>query len=177
MDMIEALNGTVGELNSYLDYGYFGVIGADFDENGRSTGEYTPKMSYYALQNLCSVFCEDYDIADIQVESVINPSKLNLSGDYDFDKTYHFGVRKQNGSSALVYWIPKNILTETIETTVSFRIKKEAVSGAVRLADMITGDIYSIPENILSTDDDGYLCFKNLPATDSPMMITFGDFY
>lgn len=177
MDMIEALNGTVGDVSSYLDYGYFGVIGADFDENGHSTGEYTPKISYYALQNLCSVFCEDYDIADIQVESVINPSKLNLSEDYDFDKTYHFGVRKPNGSSALVYWIPKNILTETIETTVSLRIKKETVPGEVRLADMLTGDIYSIPENILSADDDGYLYFKNLPATDSPMMITFGNFY
>ena len=28
MDMIEALNGTVGDLVSYLDYGYFGVLGA-----------------------------------------------------------------------------------------------------------------------------------------------------
>lgn len=177
MDMIEALNGTVGEVSSYLDYGYFGVIGADFDENGRSTGEYTPKMSYYALQNLCSVFCEDYEIADIRAESLINASKPILADDYDFDKTYHFGVRKPNGSLALVYWIAKDILTETVETTVSLRIKKEAVPGEVRLADLLTGDIYSIPENILSADDDGYLYFKNLPATDSPMMITFGDFY
>lgn len=177
MDMIEALNGTVGEVSSYLDYGYFGVIGADFDENGRSTGEYTPKMSYYALQNLCSVFCEDYEIADIRAESLINASKPILADDYDFDKTYHFGVRKLNGSLALVYWIAKDILTETVETTVSLRIKKEAVPGEVRLADLLTGDIYSIPENILSADDDGYLYFKNLPATDSPMMITFGDFY
>ena len=68
-------------------------------------------------------------------------------------------------------------MTETVETTVSIRIKKEAVAGEVRLADLLTGDIYSIPENILSSDADGYLCFKNLPATDSPMMITFGDFY
>lgn len=177
MDMIEALNGTVGDVSSYLDYGYFGVIGADFDENGRSTGEYTPKMSYYALQHLCSVFCEDYEIADIPAESLINRSKPILADDYDFDKTYHFGVRKPNGSSALVYWIAKDILTETVETTVSLRIKKEAVPGEVRIADLLTGDIYSIPESILSADDDGYLYFKNLPATDNPMMITFGDFY
>lgn len=177
MDMIEALNGTVGDVSSYLDYGYFGVIGADFDENGRSTGEYTPKMSYYALQNLCSVFCEDYAITDIQAESLINRSKPILADDYDFDKTYHFGVRKPNGSSALVYWIAKDILTETVETTVSLRIKKEDVPGEVRIADLLTGDIYSMPENILSADDDGYLYFKNLPATDSPMIITFGDFY
>ena len=133
-------------------------------------------MSYYALQNLCTVFCEDYEIADIPEDSLINRSKPILADDYDFDKTYHFGVRKPNGSLALVYWIAKDILTETVETTVSLRIKKETVPGEVRLADLLTGDIYSIPENILSTDDDGYFYFKNLPATDSPMMITFGDF-
>ena len=33
MDMIEALNGTVGNVSSYLDYGYFGVLGADFDSD------------------------------------------------------------------------------------------------------------------------------------------------
>lgn len=178
MDMIEALHGTVGDVASYLDYGYFGVIGADFDENGRSTGEYTPKLSYYALQNLCSVFCEDYNISNIPTESIINPSKVILmADDYDFDKTYHFGVKKPNGSSALVYWIPKRILTETIETTVSLKIRKEDVSGDVRLANMLTGDIYSIPEDILSTDNDGSWYFKNLPVSDIPMMITFGDFY
>ena len=49
VDMIEALHGTVGDKSSYLDYGYFGVLGADFDEDGFSTGEYEPKQSYYAL--------------------------------------------------------------------------------------------------------------------------------
>ena len=36
MDMIEALNGTVGDVASYLDYGYFGVLGAEFDQNGKT---------------------------------------------------------------------------------------------------------------------------------------------
>ena len=176
MDMIEALHGKVGEISSYLDYGYFGVIGADFDENGHSTGEYTPKMSYYALQNLCSVFCDDYDIIDIPVESRIDWSNPILENDFDFSETIHFGFRKPNGSSALVYWIAKDILTETIETTVSLRIKKEAVPGEIRLADLLTGDVYAIPEEILSVDSEGYLCFQHMPATDSPLMITFGDF-
>ena len=46
--MIEALNGTVGNKQSYLDYGYFGVLNADFDENGFATGDYSPKPAYYA---------------------------------------------------------------------------------------------------------------------------------
>ena len=105
-------------------------------------------------------------------------------GVYDFqwlddivDSMLNIGVRKPNGSSALVYWIPKDILTETVETTVSLRIKKEAVPGEVRLADLLTGHIYSMPENMLTADSGGYWCFHNLPATDSPLMITFGDFY
>lgn len=177
MDMIEALHGTVGDVSSYLDYGYFGVIGADFDENGHSTGEYTPKMSYYALQNLCSVFCEDYEITELPVESLIKPSKPNFADDFDFRDTYHYSVRKPNGSSALVYWVAKDILTETAETTVSLRIKSRLVPGEVRLADLLTGIIYTLPETMLTEDPDGYWTFTNLPATDSPLMLTFGDFY
>ncbi len=177
MDMIEALNGTVGDVHSYLDYGYFGVIGADFDENGRSTGAYTPKLSYYALQHLCSVFCEEYRIVDFPAEGLVNVSKPVLSNDYDFGATLHFGVRKPNGASALVYWIAKDLLTETIETTISFRIKKETVPGTVRLLDLLTGDIFALPEEMSTCDDDGYLTFKNLPALDRPLILTFGDFY
>ena len=40
LDMVEALGGDPNNVASYPDYGYFGVLGADFDENGRSTGEY-----------------------------------------------------------------------------------------------------------------------------------------
>lgn len=50
VDMIEALCGERGVKSSYMDHGYFGVLGADFDEDGFATGEYTPKPSYYALR-------------------------------------------------------------------------------------------------------------------------------
>lgn len=43
MDMIEALNGTTGDTASYLDYGYFGILGAEFDEDGKSIGTYYKK--------------------------------------------------------------------------------------------------------------------------------------
>ena len=175
MDMIEALNGKVGEVASYLDYAYFGVISASFDENGRSTGEYTPKLSYYALQNLCSVFCEDYTVTKLPIESGCEWSERCIGYDFDFKNTCHFAVKKPNGASALVYWIPKNILTETIETTVSFKIKKDSVSGEIHIVDLLTGVIYDLPEKMLDSDDT-YIKFKNIPATDIPMLLTFGDF-
>ena len=55
VDMVEALNGVVSDKKSYLDYGYFGVLSAQFDEDGFSVGEYAPKKSFYALQTLSSL--------------------------------------------------------------------------------------------------------------------------
>ena len=40
-------------LGSILDYGYFGILAAEFGPDGRATGEYSPKPSYRALAN-CS---------------------------------------------------------------------------------------------------------------------------
>ena len=73
--MIEALNGVVTDRKSYLDYGYFGVLSADFDENGMSTGSYSPKPSYTALGNLLSVFSGDFSPAELPLERLILPSK------------------------------------------------------------------------------------------------------
>jgi len=52
LDMKEALKGINGDKDSYRDFGYFGVLGADFDENGTATGDYYRKKYFYALQNI-----------------------------------------------------------------------------------------------------------------------------
>ena len=57
MDMIEACHGLVDEKKSYLDYGYFGILRTDFDENGISTGNYTPKPSYKAVTGADFYIC------------------------------------------------------------------------------------------------------------------------
>lgn len=175
MDMIEALHGKVGDVNSYLDYGYFGVIGADFDGEGRSTGDYTPKPSYKALQNLTSVFCNDYDVTELPVEGVVLESARLWGNDFDFNETRHYGFKKPNGSMGLCYWVSKNILSETYEGTVSLRIKKDEMPGEIHLADLRTGDIYELPEKMMAEEGE-YVTLVNLPVTDSPMLLTFGDF-
>ncbi len=175
MDMIEALRGKNGDVKSYLDYGYFGVIGADFDENGRSTGEYTPKLSYRALQNLTSVFHDEYTRAELPVEGVILKSPRLLGEDFDFENTRHYGFKKPNGSHGLCYWVSRNILSETYEGTVSLRIKDRALSHTVRLADLLTGDIYELQEDMVR-EEEGDWVIVNLPVLDSPLLLTFGDF-
>ena len=175
MDMIEALKGKVGDVKSYLDYGYYGVVGADFDEQGRSTGEYTPKPSYRALQSLCSVFCNDYELTELPMEGIIEESKRIYGIDYDFTKTSHYGFAKPNGSYGLCYWVSKHILTDTYEGTVSLRWKKDSLPGEIRLADLQTGDVYQLPAQMIEEDGE-YIKLVNLPITDSPLLLTFGEF-
>ncbi len=173
MDMIEALNGTVGNLSSYLDYGYFGVLGADFNENGRASGTYTPKLSYYALQNLCSVMAEDYEVSDLVVDGLVLESIRMQGNDFDFSNAKDYCFKRSNGSYAVIYWVPHNILTETYEGTVSLKLDDSVKNKKILFTDLLSGKVYNLDNRI--TEDDGIL--KNIPITDSPLMLTFGDFF
>lgn len=172
MDMIEALNGTPGDISSYLDYGYFGVLGADFDETGRSVGTYTPKMSYYALQNLCSVLCEDYEVCEMPAQWSVFESIRMQGSDLNPVHLHHFSFKKDNGSFAVMYWVPKNVLTETYEGTVSLTLNDNVKDKEIKITDLLTGVVYKLDDKM--TAQNGIL--RNIPITDSPLMLTFGDF-
>ena len=171
VDMIEALDGTVGDLNSYLDYGYFGVLGADFDENGKSVGTYSPKPSYYTLQALCSIFAEGADVCDVPVESEIRETRRLLGNDFDFNDTKHWAF-KRGDNYAVFYWVPKNILSETYEGTISLKLGDEVKGKGIYLTDLIDGTVYKLDEKMVA--EDGYLV--SIPVLDAPLMLTFGDF-
>ncbi len=172
MDMIEALNGKVGDKNSYLDYGYFGILGADFDENGYSSGEYTPKLSYYAYQNLCSLFAEEVEPCDLPILRQCLYSPRLLANDYAGAYLSH-GFRKPNGSVALAYWNSTSLMTTQFEGTISFAVT--AVEGEPHLVDPLSGIVYDIPGGLIEKKGTGYLV-KNIPITDYPLLLTFGDF-
>ena len=171
VDMIEALDGTVGDLNSYLDYGYFGVLGADFDENGKSVGTYSPKPAYYTLQALCSIFAEGADVCDVPVEAEIRETRRLLGPDFDFNNTKHWAF-KRGDNYAVFYWVPKNILSETYEGTISLKLGDEVKGKDIYLTDLIDGTVYKLDEKMVA--EDGYLV--SIPALDAPLMLTFGDF-
>lgn len=171
MDMVEALNGTNGDLNSYLDYGYFGVLGADFDEQGRSVGTYTPKPSYYALQNLCAVLRDDYKQIPLPVRGTVRESAFLRDKDHDFDRTSHVAFEKPNGGKAVIYWEPCNIMTQTFESTVSLLLDDGVKNADISLVDLMDGKIYDLHPDMM---EDGALV--NIPVKDSPLMLTFGDF-
>ncbi|MBP5618063.1 MAG: hypothetical protein J6X61_02810, partial [Clostridia bacterium] len=173
VDMIEALDGTVGAKASHLDYGYFGVLAADLDEDGRSTGIYSPKMSYYALQNLCSVLAEHFERCPIPVKGIIRHSQRMRENDFDFNETSRFCFQRENGSRALFYWVPRNVVTETFEGTVSLELGEEVKGQKILLTNLLDGTVYQLGEAMLA--EEGNLI--NVPCMDSPFMLTFGDFF
>ncbi len=172
MDMIEALNGKVDDVNSYLDYGYFGILGADFDENGKSVGTYSPKPSFYALQTLCTVFSEKYEMIPSFSESKIEYSPRLFSNDYDFNKISTFCAKRENGSKIMTYWAPLLYLEETLNSTCTLCFEGEEVPVLINLAD---GTVYEIPkEQVLY--EDGKTVLKNIPVADTPYALMWGDF-
>jgi len=174
MDMIEALRGIVGDKSSYLDFGYFGVLGASFDENGIATGEYTPKPSYYAMQTIASIFREDFSLADLPILSFSSSSpRLLRYEDVCRGDVFSHGFRKPNGSAAYVYWKASELLTTTYESTISFEVS--ALPKKMELIDLVDGTVYEIPEDQI--EDCGYYRkLLHLPLRDYPLLLTFGDF-
>lgn len=174
MDMIEALSGIVGDVGSYKDFGYFGVLGADFDENGRSVGTYTPKMSYWALQTISSVFAEDFNLCDIPVMLQPQESGRIFGTDCKEQEIVHQGFSKPDGSKAFAYWYPSNIMTTDFESTVTLEFA--CLGNNFKLVDLMDGSVYKIPDSMI--EDKGFGCYKiiNLPVRDYPMLLTFDNF-
>jgi hypothetical protein len=174
MDMIEALNGIVGDKKSYLDYGYFGVLGADFDADGKSTGEYTPKPSYFALQNLAAALAPDVTVAPIPAYAVGDSPATYYNTNYN-PNIFQVGLHKTNGARAFAYWKAGDLMTETSEDRLTLQTAK--LPRPVRLLNLLTGDVFDVPDTHIekSQRTDAFL-IKNLPLTDTPFLLTFGDF-
>lgn len=174
LDMVEALNGTVGDQKSWLDFGYFGLLHADFDENGMASGTYSPKPGYYAMQHLAAIFRGDVKPADLPVIRRVRDSARVFGKDDASPRFISLGFENGDGAQALAYWKAVDLMTETFEGTVSFELPGE--DRAIHLVDLMHGGIYELPESMIVRREDGVTGLVNLPLTDSPLLLTFGDF-
>ena len=174
VDMIEALNGLTGDRASWLDYGYFGVLKADFDENGYASGTYTPKRSYGALRNLAAAFPGDERPAAAPAVFRTLPSKRVLGTDDDGTDLMTAGFVRPNGAAALAYWKSSRLMTDSYEGTVSLELARER--RPIRLIDLMNGAVYALPEAMLERDGGAVTLVRNLPLTDAPLLLTFGAF-
>lgn len=175
VDMAEALKGKVADKGSRLDYGYFGVMGADFNEDGIATGEYTPKPSYRTLQTMAAIFREDFSKAELPIDFVHGNRSERLRRPDDEGKTLvHCGFRKANGSAALAYWKSTELLTTSYESFIS--VEAAALPEPLRLIDLIDGQVYELDPDKVIRDKTGYVRCMHIPLRDYPLLLCFGDF-
>ena len=174
VDMAENLDAKEGE--PITQCGYFGLLGAEFDKKtGKLIGDYYEKPSYYAFQNLCSIF--DEIVKDVDIPVIFKPSESRrLNGrDCPTKELIYGGLEKANGSKAFVYWNSTDMITvQGYEGSVTFEVS--GVRGEARLIDPMDGSIYDIPETIMTKTENNLYSFKNIPVKDYPLIITFGDF-
>jgi len=171
MDMIEALAGRLNDKASYLDYGYFGILGCEFDENGVASGEYYEKPSYYAYSALVSLMHGDSAPESIAYNRLyLESRRVNGEDCRDTSVTVE-GFRLDDGRRALVYWNSVDLLTETYEGTISLEIYGKL--DTVSLVDLRDGSIYELPSEMVEDIVAGGVRLKNLPLTDCPVAILF----
>lgn len=174
IDMMEALHGKVGNKKSYQDFGYFGVLGAEFDEDNVATGAYTPKPSYYSLQNLASLFAGDTKAIEFPI--IVEDDKAPHCGNVptlSCAEVEGYGFRLDNGSYAYAYWHPTNFMTTDFEGAVSFT--SAAPGGKPKLVDPMDGSIYELPAEMAVEDGFGGMDLKLLPVRDYPLFLIFGE--
>lgn len=172
MDMIEALRGRVGDKASYLDYGYFGVLSAEFDEDGKATGDYTEKPSYYALSTLSSLLKGNACAEAIPYAIEELPSRRVNGTDCSGKDIQVYSFKLDDGDKAMIYWKKTNILTETYEGTVSFCVYGQK-NDNIRICDLKDGSLYKLPDTMAEDLGNGGVRLKNIPITDSPLAILF----
>ncbi len=167
LDMAEALNGQAGDLASYKDYGYFGVLSAQFGPDGRCTGEYRPKSAYRALQNLAALLSSgEVKAARLPISRRVLPSRRVNGTDCALPVSIYCFERA--GKKAICYWRPAQLLTETYTGTISF-LSGCRFSAPLRLVNPLDGRVYALNAAMDQLAEGGWL--KNLPLSDAPLIL------
>lgn len=179
VDMMEGLFGTRDDVTTRQDYGYYGLFGAEFNENGEAIGSFEPKKSYYAFKNLAAVFGGEFKKYAVAFEKPV-PLLWSYEVD-DFDDSgddlITVGFKRKNGAQAFVYYKPLSVLRDEYHGTVSFKFQN--VDENIRIYDPLTGEIFEVNKNNterLEHDHEYCLLVKHLPLRDYPLIVTFGDF-
>ena len=173
LDMVEALNGATGDLASYLDYGYFGVLGAEFGPDGRATGTYAPKPSYRALSALSSILRGTPRPVDAPISVWPNgASHLGLPWEPSAHELLCGGVSLENGARGFAYWIPTPL--HTVEYDGTTTIVWSGIEKAPLLADPLAGTVAPLPEKCIETLAPGVLKLNGVPLRDTPLFLLDG---
>jgi len=119
-----------------------------------------PKVAYYAVQNLASIFDNDMVLSpSFKYSSATKPS-VSVYG-YQHQKTKNFLV---------ALWIDSTNATNSFQTTpVTISFENVHLKNPVWV-DLMTGKIYELPKNSWIKKGNNYT-FTGLPLYDSPVLI------
>ncbi|MDO1449668.1 hypothetical protein Q0590_25550 [Rhodocytophaga aerolata] len=134
-----------------------------------------PKMAYYAMQHVTSVF--DHSLRRIkQVHPTYNPNAVAAKGEVKYNKSTDrslavYGYSHQTtGKQLFSIWVDEYIPTDSNQTRdISFTFINGNFDQPVYV-DILTGGVYEIPANQWSKDGSKYT-FKNIPVYDAPVLI------
>lgn len=174
LDMAEALHGRVGDISSIRDFGYFGVLGAEFGPDCRATGAYSPKPSYRALASLASILRG----TPVPVEAPVHVGRepaphFGWRAFEASDLDLLFGMlRLENGSRGFIYWQPAPLHTVELETSASF--VWHGLSKAPLLADPLAGTVEPLPDGCVERIAPGTFALHHVPVRDTPLFLLEG---
>lgn len=169
MDMAEALHGMADEKRTCKDYGYFGVIGAEFDDDGVASGEYHEKPSYYALQTLASLFAEEYENISLPVLFAPELAKyINAWDTYDSNVDSR-AFRLADGRNCFAYWYNSNLLSESVESVTTIEVLSDKVP---QLIDPMDGSIYEFPADLVEQRSSTVKLY-HIPIRDYPLLLVW----
>ena len=138
------------------------------------SGEYYKKPSFYVLQNIASVFANDYEQCELPIFFHPMPSEWVMGNDIERNQAITGCFKRKNGE-AMVYWYPTNILTPSYEGTIRLEVLTDHGKD-MKIVDLMDGSIYKINDELIEEVGNGVYNIEKLPIKDTPMMITFGDF-
>ena len=146
LDMVEALNGTAGDVSSILDYGYFGVLGAEFGPDGRATPVHVGR----------------------EPAPHLGPRAFEAS---DLDLLFGM-LRLANGARGFVYWQPAPLHTVELETTATF--VWHGLAETPLLADPLAGTVEPLPDGCAERIAPGTFALRHVPVRDTPLFLLEG---
>jgi hypothetical protein len=153
-------------IDIYYDWGKDAVLNMKgLIQSDNTKAAVRPKVAYYAVQNLTSVF-------DNQLELVPNFSATTTAKESISVFGYHrnAGRQKAGKKQVITVWLDSKTPTNLFKTTpIDITISTGNFDSPVWV-DLLTGHVYEIPKNQWSKAGNTYT-FSGIPVYDSPVLI------
>jgi len=152
-------------------FGFYGVLGAEFDDDENFLGTYYKKPSYYALQTLSALLCNGTERTNLPIQFSNTTARWQTTISPQDSRLNRLDLKLADGRGAMIYWVSSDILTESVDTTLSLRVVN--MGTVPQLVDLADGSIYEIGEEHIKWINDTDFDLIKIKTTDSPLMLLF----